>query len=61
MAAVQQKNLKDTVTIRHLSPQSTPKRRGRSEKNSAGATGLILMDILLIPHVQDNIPILPVA
>ncbi len=52
MVAVQQKKLKDTVTIPNLSPQSTSERCERYEKNSAGATGLILMDILLIPHVN---------
>ncbi|MDX1041050.1 hypothetical protein GOL69_27870 [Sinorhizobium medicae] len=63
MPGVQQKNLKDTVTIPTCPRNShkgisAPK---RSEKNPLAAIGLIPMGILRISNVQDNIPIPPVA
>ncbi|MBY5524392.1 hypothetical protein HFO62_34330 [Rhizobium leguminosarum] len=63
MPGVQQKNLKDTVTM-PTCPRNSHKgisARKRSEKNPRAAIGLIPMDIPLIPNVQDNIPIPPVA
>ncbi|WP_222009460.1 hypothetical protein [Rhizobium laguerreae] len=63
MPGVQQKNLKDTVTI-PTCPRNSHKGISaceRSEKNPRAATGLIPMGILLISNVQDNIPIPPVA
>ncbi|MGO7120870.1 hypothetical protein GR200_30780 [Rhizobium leguminosarum] len=63
MPGVQQKNLKDTVTI-PTCPRNSHKgisARKRSVKNPPPAIGLILMGILLISNVQDNIPIPPVA
>ncbi|MGR9178918.1 hypothetical protein ACU8OR_25675 (plasmid) [Rhizobium leguminosarum] len=60
MPAVQQKNLKDTVTM-PTCPRNSHKgisARKRSEKNPQAATGLIPFGILLISNVQDNIPIL---
>ncbi|MBY5533790.1 hypothetical protein HFO42_22780 [Rhizobium leguminosarum] len=63
MPAVQQKNLKDTVTM-PTCPRNSHKgisARECSEKNPRAAIGLIPMGILLLSNVQDNIPILPVA
>ncbi|EJC64473.1 hypothetical protein Rleg5DRAFT_1194 [Rhizobium leguminosarum bv. viciae WSM1455] len=63
MPGVQQKNLKDTVTM-PTCPRNSHKgisARKRSEKNPRAAIRLIPMDILLISNVQDNIPIPPVA
>ncbi|MGM4884794.1 hypothetical protein [Rhizobium sp. 62_C5_N11_2] len=63
MPRVQQKNLKDTVTM-PTCPRNSHKgisARKRSEKNPQAAIGLIPFGILLISNVQDNIPILPVA
>jgi hypothetical protein len=64
IASVQQKNLKDTVTI-PTCPRNSHKgssaARGWSEKNLQASIALIPMGILLIPNVQDNIPILQVA
>ncbi|NKM15895.1 hypothetical protein GFL85_34005 [Rhizobium laguerreae] len=63
MPPVQQKNLKDTVTI-PTCPRNSHKgisaRKG-SEKNLQASIGLIPIAILLISNVQDNIPIPPVA
>ncbi|MBY2910875.1 hypothetical protein [Rhizobium leguminosarum] len=63
MPTVQQKNLKDTVTM-PTCPRNSHKgisARKRSEKNLQAAIGLIPMGILLISNVQDNIPIPQVA
>ncbi|MBY3348646.1 hypothetical protein [Rhizobium laguerreae] len=63
MPGVQQKNLKDTVTIPNC-PRNSHKgssARKRAEKNRLAAIGLIAMGILLISNVQDNIPIHQVA
>ncbi|NKM58492.1 hypothetical protein GFL21_29035 [Rhizobium anhuiense] len=62
MAPVQQKNLKDTVTIPTCprNPHKGSSARKRSEKNLQAAIELIPMGILLISDVQDNIPILQV-
>ncbi|MBY3527583.1 hypothetical protein HFN72_16715 [Rhizobium laguerreae] len=63
MPAVQQKNLKDTVTI-PTCPRNSHKgisARKRSEKTLRAAIGLIPFGIPLISNVQDNIPIPPVA
>ncbi|UWM84937.1 hypothetical protein [Rhizobium sp. SRDI969] len=63
MPTVQQKNLKDTLTM-PTCPRNSHKgisARKRSEKNPQAAIGLILLIILQIPNVQDNIPIPPVA
>ncbi|EJC64542.1 hypothetical protein Rleg5DRAFT_1270 [Rhizobium leguminosarum bv. viciae WSM1455] len=63
MPGVQQKNLKDTVTM-PTCPRNSHKGisvRKRSEKNTPPAIQLISMGILLISNVQDNIPIRPVA
>ncbi|MGO7169586.1 hypothetical protein AB9F47_21265 [Rhizobium leguminosarum] len=63
MPIVQQKNLKDTVTM-PTCPRNSHKgisARKRPEKNAEAAIWLIPMGILLIPNVQDNIPIPPVA
>ncbi|TBZ91442.1 hypothetical protein [Rhizobium leguminosarum] len=63
MPRVQQKNLKDTVTMTTC-PRNSHKGisdRKRSEKNPPPAIQLIPMGILLISNVQDNIPIPPVA
>ncbi|MBY5852606.1 hypothetical protein HFN51_18945 [Rhizobium leguminosarum] len=63
MPGVQQKNLKDTVTI-PTCPRNSHKgisARKHSEKNPLAAIELIPMGILLISNVQDNIPIPPVA
>ncbi len=63
MPGVQQKNLKDTVTM-PTCPRNSHKgisARKRSEKNPRAVIRLIPMDILLISNVQDNIPIPPVA
>ncbi|NKL38235.1 hypothetical protein GFL49_31785 [Rhizobium leguminosarum bv. viciae] len=63
MPTVQQKNLKDTVTI-PTCPRNSHKgisARKRSEKILQAAIGLIPMDIPRISNVQDNIPIPPVA
>ncbi|MBY5421046.1 hypothetical protein [Rhizobium leguminosarum] len=63
MPPVQQKNLKDTVTI-PTCPRNSHKgisARKLSEKNLQASIGLIPMAILLISNVQDNIPIPPVA
>ncbi|TAZ23420.1 hypothetical protein ELH23_39100 [Rhizobium ruizarguesonis] len=63
MAPVQQKNLKDTVTI-SACPRNSHKgsnARECSEKNRLAAIELIPMDIPRIPNVQDNIPISPPA
>ncbi|MBY5357792.1 hypothetical protein HFO94_30500 [Rhizobium leguminosarum] len=63
MPGVQQKNLKDTVTM-PTCPRNSHKgisARKRSEKNPRAAIGLILMGILRFSNVQDNIPIPPVA
>ncbi|UWM80875.1 hypothetical protein [Rhizobium sp. SRDI969] len=63
MPTVQQKNLKDTVTM-PTCPRNSHKgisARKRSEKNTPSAIQLIPMSILLISNVQDNIPIPPVA
>ncbi|TBG96058.1 hypothetical protein [Rhizobium leguminosarum] len=63
MPEVQQKNLKDTVTI-PTCPRNSHKgisARKRSEKNPPPAILLIPFCILLISNVQDNIPIPPVA
>ncbi len=63
MPGVQQKNLKDTVTI-PTCPRNSHKgssARRRPEKNPRAAIGLIPMDIPRISDVQDNIPMPPVA
>ncbi|MBY2918700.1 hypothetical protein HF206_32135 [Rhizobium leguminosarum] len=63
MPTVQQKNLKDTVTI-PTCPRNSHKgisARKRPKKNPQAAIGLIPMGILLISNVQDNIPIPAVA
>ncbi|TCA32869.1 hypothetical protein E0H66_21545 [Rhizobium leguminosarum bv. viciae] len=63
MPGVQQRNLKDTVTI-PTCPRNSHKgisARKRSEKNPLAAIGLIPLGILRISNVQDNIPILQVA
>ncbi|UWM78713.1 hypothetical protein N1937_28375 (plasmid) [Rhizobium sp. WSM4643] len=63
MPTVQQKNLKDTVTI-PTCPRNSHKgisARKHSEKNTPPAIQLIPMGILLISNVQDNIPIPLVA
>ncbi|MGZ2426204.1 hypothetical protein [Rhizobium laguerreae] len=63
MPGVQQKNLKDTVTI-PTCPRNSHKgssARKRAEKNRLAAIPLIPMGILPISNVQDNIPIPPVA
>jgi hypothetical protein len=63
MPAVQQKNLKDTVTM-PTCPRNSHKgisARKHSQKNPRAAIGLIPFGILLISNVQDNIPIPPVA
>lgn len=63
MPAVQQKNLKDTVTM-PTCPRNSHKgisARKRSRKKPSAATHMILLGILPIPNVQDNIPIPPVA
>ncbi|MGO6949709.1 hypothetical protein [Rhizobium johnstonii] len=63
MPTVQQRNIKDTVTM-PTCPRNSHKgisARKRSEKNRLAAIELIPMGILLISHVQDNIPIPPVA
>ncbi|UWU19347.1 hypothetical protein [Rhizobium sullae] len=63
MPGVQQKNLKDTVTM-PTCPRNSHKGisdRRRSEKNLQAAIRLIPMGILLISNVQDNIPIPQVA
>lgn len=61
MPAVQQKNLKDTVTM-STCPRNSHKgisASNRSEKNPQAAIWLIPFGIPLISSVQDNIPILP--
>lgn len=63
MPGVQQKNLKDTVTM-PTCPRNSHKgisARRRSEKNPPPAIELIPFGIRLISNVQDNIPIPPVA
>ncbi|MBY5371082.1 hypothetical protein [Rhizobium leguminosarum] len=63
MPTVQQKNLKNTVTM-PTCPRNSHKgisARKRSEKNPRAAIGLIILDIRPISNVQDNIPIPPVA
>ncbi|MBY5385319.1 hypothetical protein HFN62_30845 [Rhizobium leguminosarum] len=63
MPTVQQKNLKDTVTM-PICPRNSHKgisARKRPEKNRLAAIPLIPFGILPIPNVQDNIPIPPVA
>ncbi|MBY3252509.1 hypothetical protein [Rhizobium laguerreae] len=63
MPTVQEKNLKDTVTI-PTCPRNSHKgisARSRSEKNPLAAIPLIPFGILLFSNVQDNIPIPPVA
>ncbi|MBY5700343.1 hypothetical protein [Rhizobium leguminosarum] len=63
MPGIQQKNLKDTVTM-PTCPRNSHKgisARKRSKKNPPPAIGLITFGILLISNVQDNIPIPPVA
>ncbi|WP_080635795.1 hypothetical protein [Rhizobium leguminosarum] len=63
MPGVQQKNLKDTVTMPTY-PRNSHKgisARKCSEKNPQAATELIPFGILVIPNVQDNIPIPLVA
>ncbi|MBY5406360.1 hypothetical protein [Rhizobium leguminosarum] len=63
MPRVQQKNLKDTVTMPTY-PRNSHKgisARKSSEKNPPARTDLIPMGILLVSSVQDNIPIPPAA
>ncbi|MBY3495627.1 hypothetical protein [Rhizobium laguerreae] len=58
MPTVQQKNLKDNVTVPTCSRNSHKgiSARKRSEKNPPAASGLIPIDIPRISNVQDNIP-----
>lgn len=59
MPTVQQKNLKDTVTVPTCPRNSHKGISARTaRKKPSVATHLILLSILLVPNVQDNIPIL---
>ena len=63
MPGVQQKNLKDTVTI-PTCPRNSHKgssARECTEKNLQASIELIPMGIPRISNVQDNIPMPPVA